>query len=441
MQRALEQSGSVEIVHGTAEKRLLEVGGGLGAPLRYPSPVPQAVRSASRSRLAGRRRIRHILRPVKFGVFDHIEPVPGLRLDQIYRERLLQIEHLDAAGFYAYHLAEHHTPAIHSLAPSQNVFLGAVAQRTRRLRFGPCVYVLPLHHPLRLIEEISMLDHLSDGRLEIGVGRGGVMEAYFWGQEADPETNYARYLETLAIIREGLSHDELTYAGRFHSFDQLPMYLRPLQKPYPPLWYMRNPVTAAMEGMHTIIVGSLDGLAVAVPRYRAAWEEHQGAGALTAQGEAPMIGLVVHLVVADTDDEAISAAAPAWEKYRWNLAAPRRLEAEKRNLTQFMSTRDGSFGFVGDRPAGLPVRELRRDIDAELERFDQQARRPHPNRLGGVALAGSPAAVRDYLDEYLATGANYFVCSFQWGDLSHEQAMRSIELFTAEVMPRYGPSG
>jgi alkanesulfonate monooxygenase SsuD/methylene tetrahydromethanopterin reductase-like flavin-dependent oxidoreductase (luciferase family) len=297
--------------------------------------------------------------------------------------------------------------------------------------------VLPLHHPLRLIEEISMLDNLSDGRLEIGVGRGGVMEAYFWGQEADSETNYARYVETLAIIREGLSHDALTYAGRFHSFDKLPMYLRPLQKPYPPLWYMRNPVTAAMEGMHTIIVGSIDGLAIAVPRYRAAWEEHQGAGALTVQGQAPMIGLVVHLVVADTDDDAMAAAKPAWEKYRWNLAAPRRLEAEKRNLTQFMSTKDGSFGFVGDRPAGLPARELRRDIDAELERFDQQSRGTHPNRLGGVALAGTPAAVREYMEEYLATGANYFVCSFQWGDLSHEQAMRSIELFTTEVMPHY----
>jgi alkanesulfonate monooxygenase SsuD/methylene tetrahydromethanopterin reductase-like flavin-dependent oxidoreductase (luciferase family) len=118
---------------------------------------------------------------LRFGVFDHIEPVPGLRLDQIYRERLLQIERFDAAGFHAYHLAEHHTPAVHSLAPSQNVFLASVAQRTTRLRFGPCVYVLPLHHPLRLIEEISMLDNLSGGRLEIGVGRGGVMEAYFWG--------------------------------------------------------------------------------------------------------------------------------------------------------------------------------------------------------------------------------------------------------------------
>jgi alkanesulfonate monooxygenase SsuD/methylene tetrahydromethanopterin reductase-like flavin-dependent oxidoreductase (luciferase family) len=375
---------------------------------------------------------------LQFGVFDHIEPVPGLRLDRIYRERLLQIERLDQAGFYAYHLAEHHTPAIHSLAPSQNVFLAAVAERTRRLRFGPCVYVLPLHHPLRLIEEISMLDHLSGGRMDIGVGRGGVMEAFFWGQEADSETNYARYVETLAIIREGLSHEMLTYAGRFHSFDQLPMYLRPLQQPYPPLWYMRNPVTAAMDGMHTILVGSLDSLPGSVTRYRAAWEEHQGAGTRTVQGQAPMIGLVVHMVIADTDEEAIRIATPAWEKYRWNLAAPRRLEAEKRNLTQFMSTKDGSFGFVGDRPSGLPSRELRRDIDAELERFDVHKKAPNPNRLGGVALAGSPAAVREYMDEYVASGANYFVCSFQWGDLTHEHAMRSIELFASEVMPVYG---
>ena len=215
------------------------------------------------------------------------------------------------------------------------------------------------------------------------------------------------------------------------------MYLRPLQQPYPPLWYMRNAVTAAMDGMHTILVGSLDSLRAEVPRYREAWEEHQGVGALTAQGQEPMIGLVVHLVVAETDAEAIAAATPAWEKYRWNLAAPRRLEAERRGLTQFLQTKDGSFGFVGDRPAGLPAREMRRDISAELERFDEQKQRGHPNRLGGVALAGSPVAVREYLDEYLATGANYLVCSFQWGDLSHEQAMRSIELFATEVMPGY----
>src|SRR2546429_7634016 len=141
---------------------------------------------------------------------------------------------------------------------------------------------------------------------------------------------------------------------------------------------MRNPVTAAMERMHTIIVGSIDGLALAVPRYRAAWEEHQGADTLTVQGQEPMIGLVVHLVVAETDADAMRIATPAGEKYRWNLAAPRRLEAEKRGLTQFMQAKDGSFRFVGERPKGLPTREMRRGIHAELERLGQGETGCHP---------------------------------------------------------------
>ena len=380
---------------------------------------------------------------LQFGVFDHIEPVPGMELEQIYKLRLEQIERLDSAGFYAYHLAEHHTPAVHSLAPSQNVFLAAVSQRTPNLRFGPCVYVLPLHHPIRLIEEISMLDHLSGGRLELGVGRGGVFEAFFWGQDSDVEVNYARYVETLRIIQEGLSHDQLTFNGEFYNFDELPMRLHAKQSPYPPFWYMRNVETAAVDGMNTIIVGGLDGFEANVKRYHEEWEKHQGAGALTAQGTEPKIGLVAHLLLADTDEEALAQAKPAWEVYRWNLGTPRRLEAERRGLTQFYGDK------MNPRPASAPPRELpreeRRDLDASLEESERQQRRE--NLRGGLAegasgggfgsIAGSPATIREYMDEYIETGANYFVCSFQWGDLSHEQAMRSIELFTAEVMPHY----
>ena len=376
---------------------------------------------------------------LQFGVFDHIEPQDGLTLKQSYDLRLIQIEKLDKAGFYAYHLAEHHSPAVHSLAPSQNVFLAAVSQRTTHLRFGPCVYVLPLHHPLRLIEEISMLDHLSGGRMEIGVGRGGVLEAYFWGQEPDSDINFARYQETLNIMREGLNTEFLTYKGQFHSFDALPMRLQPEQRPYPPMWYMRNAETAALEGMNTVIVGTLESLKHEVVRYHEVWAKTHGEGALTVQGQEPKIGLVVHMVLDETDEKAIAAAKPAWDKYRWNLAAPRRMEAEKRGLTQFQTdTKEGGFGFTGARPAQLPIRETRKDIDAELERFDEQkGKKLDPTRLGGVALAGSPDSVRRYMAEYLATGANYFVCSFQWGDLSHETAMRSIDLFTKEVMPHY----
>ena len=105
-----------------------------------------------------------------FGIFDHLDrgPVP---LRTYYEDRLKLIEGYDRAGFYAYHVAEHHSTPL-GMAPSPNVFLAAVAQRTRRLRFGPLVYALPLYHPLRLVEEICMLDQMSGGRPELGFGRG-----------------------------------------------------------------------------------------------------------------------------------------------------------------------------------------------------------------------------------------------------------------------------
>ena len=374
---------------------------------------------------------------MQFGVFDHIEPVQGIPLSEIYELRLKQLEAFDQSGFYAYHLAEHHTPAVHSLAPSQNVFLAAASQRTRDLKLAPCVYVLPLHHPVRLVEEISMLDHLSNGRLEIGVGRGGVMEAFFWGQDSDSDTNYRRYLETLDVVKLGLGSEFLSYEGEHYQFDNLPMRLSPIQKPYPPLWYMRNAETAALEGMNTIVVGTLESLHRETTRYKHVWAETHGKESLTIQNQTPKIGLVVHMVIADTDNEAIEIATPAWEKYRWNLGAPRRIEAEKRGLTQFQSSKDGSFGFVGDRPIHLPDRETRKDIEAELESFDSQSDSHDPTRLGGVALAGSPESVKRYMEEYIATSANYFMCSFQWGNLSHENAMKSIELFSEKIMPIY----
>jgi len=373
---------------------------------------------------------------LQFGVFDHIEPVPGLSLEKIYHERLIQIERLDQAGFYAYHLAEHHTPAVHSLAPSQNVFLAAVSQHTKRLRFGPCVYVLPLHHPIRLIEEISMLDHLSGGRLEIGVGRGGVLEAFFWGQDSDVEVNYARFLETLAIMREGLSKEELTYHGEFYDFDALPMRLSAKQSPYPPLWYMRNIDTSAVYGMNALLDVPMWEFEPYVKRYRELWEEYHGLPLATPQGARPKIGLIMHLLLADTDAEAVAQATPAWEVYRWNLGSPRRLEAEKRGLTQFLGSN------MGARPASAPSREVRRDPEAQAQALiggatDSGQRRQNPGGLSTTSIAASPESMREFLDEYIATGANYFVCSFQWGDLSHQQAMRSIELFTKEVMPHY----
>ena len=77
-----------------------------------------------------------MVQKLEVGVFDHIEHIPDVSLEKLYRDRLDQIELFDKGDIYCYHLAEHHTPAVHSMAPSQNVFLSSVAQRTERLRFG-----------------------------------------------------------------------------------------------------------------------------------------------------------------------------------------------------------------------------------------------------------------------------------------------------------------
>lgn len=115
----------------------------------------------------------------------------------------------------------------------------------------------------------------------MGVGRGGMLEAYFWCQDSEPEVNEARYHETLAIVLEGLSHEDLTYHGRFYDFDEVPMRLRPKQTPHPPLWYMRNPETAARGGMNCLVLGSLDRLDALALRYKRVWAECHGEGNLT----------------------------------------------------------------------------------------------------------------------------------------------------------------
>src|ERR1700691_6679668 len=107
---------------------------------------------------------------LEFGVFDHLDD-NGIPLAELFETRLKLTEQYDRAGFRAYHIAEHHGTPL-GMAPSPSVFLAAVAQRTTTLRFGPMVYMMAGYHPYRSYEEICMLDQMSFGRLELGIGRG-----------------------------------------------------------------------------------------------------------------------------------------------------------------------------------------------------------------------------------------------------------------------------
>ena len=138
---------------------------------------------------------------MQFGVFDHMD-ASGEPLAELFENRLKLAEAYDRLGLYALHVAEHHSTPL-GMSPSPSVFLALAAQRTKRLRLGPLVYTLPLYHPLRLAEEICTLDHLSGGRLELGVGRGvSPLEIASFG--VDPQQSQAMYLETYQVVMQAL---------------------------------------------------------------------------------------------------------------------------------------------------------------------------------------------------------------------------------------------
>src|ERR1700750_1471810 len=143
---------------------------------------------------------------MKFGIFEHMDD-SGIPVGQHFENRLSLIEAYDRYGFYAYHLAEHHGTPL-GLAPSPGLFLAAVAQRTKRLRFGPLVYSLPLYHPIRLIEEICMLDQMSGWRFQCGTGKGiSPIEVRYYG--VDPDQSAKMMIEGFEVLMRGLQNRRL----------------------------------------------------------------------------------------------------------------------------------------------------------------------------------------------------------------------------------------
>src|SRR3981081_2011896 len=157
---------------------------------------------------------------VRFAMFDWLDE-SGRGQGETYAERLRMLELADTSGFYCYHLAEHHATEL-STVPSPNLFLAAAAQRPQRLRLGPLSYVIPLYEPVRLLEEVCMLDQLSGGRLELGLSRGSTGEHI----DNDPEKARGVFNEALQVILMGLSSGEIDFHGQYFSYDHVLTRLR-----------------------------------------------------------------------------------------------------------------------------------------------------------------------------------------------------------------------
>lgn len=340
---------------------------------------------------------------IKFGVFDHVDH-SALPLGEHLEARLRMAEVYDRCGLHGYHVAEHHSTPL-GYAPSPGLLLAAVAQRTKRIRIGPLVYLLPLYHPLRLLEEICMLDQMSQGRFMLGVGRGvSPYELKFFG--LDFAKAQEMYLEAFDVLMKGFRDERLSHSGKHYQFSDVPMTLRPVQQPHPELWYgVLSPESCVWAAEHDVNIVTLalnEGAKAIADRYRAEW-----ASLGKPLARLPRIGVSRHVVVAETDAEAKRIASRAYKKWFASF--------DHLWLANGLSVRQ----------AFPPLAALYPDEWEGVE-------------AAGNGIAGTPATVRRFVEEEAErTGMNYLVSWFAFGDLTVEQVTRSVELFSRDVMPAF----
>lgn len=345
---------------------------------------------------------------LEFGVFDWLDRTGDKPVGQTYEDRLALVRAADAGEFTRYHLAEHHGTPL-GLAPSPGVFLAAAARETSRIRLVATTYVVPFYDPLRLVQEIAMLDQLSGGRVEIGIGKGSSpYEAAMFGHT--PPEMARRYGETMPVILEALK------TGRFphpaidgqETPEPIDLCVRPVQQPHPPLWYPTSNAESiprlAQESYHTIF-----GFGFASPpleevraHSRTFFDIRGGADldhrAEAAVGGSPRFGMLRHVYVADSDAEALETAKAAF--------------ADHYDSFSYLWRKAGS-----DRFTQMP------DIDELIA----------THRL----FVGSADSVTEQVAHAVGTaGVNYVVGAFAWGSLTREESLRSLRLFDAAVIPK-----
>ena len=338
---------------------------------------------------------------MRFGIFDHIDDSGVVRAEQL-EQRLRLVEQYDRDGFYAYHLAEHHGTPL-GIVGSPNLFLAAVAQRTRQIHFGALVNVLPLYHPLRLVEEWCLLDHLSGGRLEPGIGRGASpIEASFFGIDGDSTPE--RFSEAFDLItRFFAAGDSFSYDGAHFHVGEMPVTARPLQRPHPPLWFgASRPDRAGWCAEHSINVMSLvsaERTRETTDGFRQRWQELG-----REESGLPHLGVNRHIVLADSESEAMRIAERVYPRF-------------KESIDHLWVRR------------GMPPPPI------------------YPETIGGLidrgsAYVGTAEGARQYISEQIgAAGLNYMTMDVAFGGITHEEASRTTALFARDVMPAFAGAG
>jgi alkanesulfonate monooxygenase SsuD/methylene tetrahydromethanopterin reductase-like flavin-dependent oxidoreductase (luciferase family) len=347
-----------------------------------------------------------------FGLFFLMQRDDQWSEQAVYDSALEQMMAAESLGYHSVWIAEHHFND-YGLCPAPQVLSSFMAARTTRLRLGMGVNLLPLHHPVDLAEELAVLDVVSGGRLDVGIGRGGTLQDYQTFQ-SDREDARARVEEGIALMLKSWSGAPFDFRGRFHSAERLHVRPRPVQRPHPPLFIACNSedsvLSAARLGFPT-----LSSFFVPVEDLTRRRRLYREAARDAGRSAAEIEGL---------------------ERQSWGMrvvhVAPSREEALRSTEAPFMGYQRKMAALRSDRSGG----SVPNSFDRTLLRL-----RPFEEYLAtGWTLIGSPEEVRDGLQQYLeATGYQRVMLLMALPGLDTGSALRSMRLFVDEVMPAMTP--
>jgi len=348
---------------------------------------------------------------MKFGLHYQLPCYGGQSPVQRYRDTIEQSVHAEALGFESVWPVEQHFNPDLSITPAPLLLLAALAERTRTLRLGIAIVLLPLSHPLRVAEEIATLDVISNGRVECGVGRGSI-PAHFAGFGVPQAESRDRFGEALEVIIQAWTQERVTHAGRFFNVDNLSVVPKPVQRPYPPIRGAANSVETfeymGHLGLPIFVATPINPFAKlkeTLPLYRQA---RKAAGHQDNGGEDVTLALPVF--VGKSRAEIRRLVEPSINHYLQTVAAIYRSSVARQ-----------------ETPAeGLPER---------VERF---GRTTYEQACESMAIFDTPAAcserLRGVCQEF---NIGRVICWFNTGGMiPHAEVMRSMELFAAEVMPQ-----
>jgi len=350
---------------------------------------------------------------MKFGIFYQLPCADWQSPPQRYQDTLAQIQLGDELGFDNAWLAELHFNSRFSITPSPLILGAAAAERTRRIRLGVAVNLLPLHNPIRMAEDISTLDLLSNGRVEFGIGRGAI-PIHFQGYNVPLQENRERFLESLEFIVKAWTHEEFSFEGKYYSAKDLRLVPKPLQKPHPPIHIASNSSdTFELVGklgysmFATPVIVPIPMLREGVGVYR----KTLAAGGHTFNGEELSLAVPVYV----SRDSSDARAAP------------------KSSVMNYISTIATNLGTPEAQRAAAANNPRR------LETQERFRRMTYDDWCAEVAIYGDPAQCVEKiqaLQQEFQPGE--LICWFETGGLTdHSRVMDSMRLFAKEVMPHF----